>query len=96
MVAVHVQSAPGHALPAGGAVGVAARNDDDIDAVQHGLQEALRQLPCNDKQCFATGRLVAMLLADQHHGGFAAGLQGTRVCGACTRQHQRLERLAVL
>jgi len=61
------------------AVGVGARQHDHVEPVQARCQAALRQRMRQREQGLGAGRLVAMLLADQQHGGAARGAQGGRV-----------------
>ena len=65
VVAVHVDAVGGDALAGVGAVRIGARYDDDVDAVEHGLQQPLGQLARHDQQGLAARGLVAVLLTDE-------------------------------
>ena len=77
-------------------VRIGTRNNHHIDALQHRLQQALCQFPGNDQQGFATCWFIAMLLADQQHGGSSRGQKCGRIGARAASQHQCLQWLASL
>ena len=96
VVAVHVHAVRGDAGSGGGAVRVGTGHDHDVDAVQQGLEQALHQLAADDQQGLAAGGFVAMLLANEHHRGPAAGVQVSRFGAGCARGEQAQDGLAPL
>ena len=61
VVAVDVGAVGGAARERGGAVGVGARQEDDVDAVEHARQAAGGELLGDDDERLGAGRLVAVL-----------------------------------
>ncbi|MNV79893.1 hypothetical protein D3C71_1734640 [compost metagenome] len=96
MVAVHVHAIGGDPGAGGRTVRVGTGHHDDVDAVQQGLQQTLRQLTAEHQQCFTTRWFITMLLAYQNHGRATTGFQccGVGVCRACG--HHTEDRFAAL
>jgi hypothetical protein len=91
VVAVHVDAVGRGALAGVCAIGVGARNEDDVDALQHGFEQALRQLARQHQQGLAACGLVTVLLADEQHRGTAAGIQRRHVGALGPGEHQRVD-----
>ena len=82
VVAIDVDAIGRHARTPRGAIGVGAREQHDVERVEHGLEASACQLARHHHQRFGTRGLVAVLLADQQHH---------RVAAAAT-EAQRLQR----
>jgi len=91
VVAVHVDAARREAPACRRAVGVRARQDHDIDAIEQRRQAAARELLRNDQQGLAAGRLVSVLLGNQQNRRPARAI-GDLVLGNGPAEMQRFER----
>ena len=78
VVAIQVDAVGGGALAEGGAVGIGARQQEDVDLLEDALEAALGQLLREDEQRLGAGRLVAVLAGDDHHRRAAADRGGRR------------------
>ncbi len=96
VVAVHVSTVGGDPRESIRAIWVAARNDEQIHAFEQ-FGPRTGELLCQHQCCFATSRLVAMLLADDQHGGPTrvktplVGQQQERQGSPLLRQPERLD-----
>jgi hypothetical protein len=76
VVAVEVDAIGRGALAEGGAVGIGARQEIDVDLLEDALESALAELLCRDQQRLGAGRLVAVLAGDDDDRGATADRDG--------------------
>ena len=96
MVTIHVNAVGCRTGACLCAIGVGARNDDDVDVLQQRRQQPPGQFLGNDKQGFAACRLITMLLTDQQDRRALCGIETLRAVASSPCEYGGVDRCAAL